>query len=435
MKHAGRPVRAARAALVTLVLGLAALSASVGSPRAAAAERTVRPGESIAAALRAAGPGDTVNVQRGSYLERLVIDRPLRLRGIDRPTLSAGGSGDVIRVRSADVQIEGFIVRDSGADLTAQNAGIYLEPGSDRVAIRGNDLVYNLFGIWIEKTRDVEVRDNLIVGKRDLASVHRGNGIQLFNSTGARIVGNRIAFARDGIYVDFSHRCVFRGNRMHDLRYGTHYMSSNDNLWEGNQSYRNRGGLALMEVRRITVRGNAAWDNSDHGIMLRTIQDSVIEDNVVARNGRGFFLYDAEYNALRRNLVIGNRTGAHVWAGSIHNDVEHNDFIHNRDQLRYVASRDEAWGAGGGNYWSNYLGWDGDGDGRGDVPYEANDVVDRLTWRLPLVKLLMGSPALQSLRLVARQFPVLRGPSVVDRNPRMHPSRGDWRDWLERRGH
>jgi ABC-type glutathione transport system ATPase component len=71
-------------------------------------------------------------------------------------------------------------------------------------------------------------------------------------------------------------------------------------------------------------------------------------------------------------------------------------------------------GRQGGNHWSNYLGWDRDGDGRGDVPYEANDLVDRLSWRYPMMKLLLASPAIQTLRLVGQQFPMLRAPSVVD---------------------
>jgi len=400
-----------------------------------AAEWPVAPGGSISAAIQAARAGDTVRVQRGYYEEQLVIDKPLRLIGVDRPTLSGGERGDVIRVRSVDVLIEGFIVRDSGADLTAQNAGIYVEPGSHRVAIQNNALVYNLFGIWLEKLKDPEVSNNLITGKRDLSSARRGNGIQLFNTTGARIIGNHISFARDGIYVDVSHHAVFRGNRMHHLRYGSHYMNSNDNLWEDNESYLNRGGLALMEVRRQVVRNNRAWGNSDHGIMLRTIQDSLIENNVVAGNGRGFFIYDAEYNVLKGNRVIANRVGAHVWAGSIHNDVDGNDFIQNREQVRYVATRDELWGKKLGNYWSNYAGWDANGDGIGDVPYEANDLVDRLTWKYPLVKLLLNSPAVHSLRLIARQFPLLRSTSIVDKQPRMQPLNPDWSQWIDRQAH
>ena len=216
------------------------------------------------------------------------------------------------------------------------------------------------------------------------------------------------------------------------MRYGTHYMNSYHNVWEDNDVYRNRTGLALMETRDQIVRNNRAWGNSDSGIMLRTIQDSVIENNVVAGNQRGFFIYDAEYNVIRNNLVVDNDVGAHVWAGSIHNEVDGNDFVRNRQQVRYVAAKDERWGVKRGNYWSNYVGWDRDGNGIGDVPYEANDVVDRLIWRLPVVKLLLNSPAIDTLRLIAQQFPLLRAPSIVDAKPRMQPARKSWPQWIGR---
>lgn len=397
---------------------------------AGAAEWRVQPGQSIAAAVSRAAAGDTVLVERGLYEERLLIDKPITLKGMNRPTVSGGLQGDTIRIASPDVTIEGLIVADSGADLEKQNAGIYIQPGAHRARVRNCDLAYNLFGLWIEGVKDVEISGNLITGKRDLLSSQRGNGIQLYNTTGARIIGNRISFVRDAIYVDVSHDAVFRGNRMHHSRYGTHYMNSYRNLWEHNESYLNRGGLALMEVRDQVVRDNIAWGNSDHGIMLRTIQDAVVENNVVAGNGRGFFIYDAEYNILRGNLVIDNVVGVHLWAGSTRNQVEANDFIRNREQVRYVAARDEQWGVKEGNYWSNYLGWDRDGNGLGDVAYEANDLVDRLTWRHPMVKLLLNSPAIQTLRLIAQQFPLLRAPSVVDRKPRMQPGHKDWSKWI-----
>jgi len=411
----------------------AALLAACGS--AAAKEWLVKPGEAIAAAIEKAAAGDTVKVERGYFSEHLVIAKSLVLRGVDRPTVSGGNAGDVIRVKAKDVVIDGLIVRDSGDDLTAQNAGIYVEPGSDRVAIRNSVLVYNLFGIWLEKVNDVEVRGNLITGKRDYPSAQRGNGIQLYDTNGAQVVGNSISYSRDGIYVDISHHARFVGNKIHHVRYGTHYMNSNHNVWENNESYLNRGGLALMEVRHQIVRNNRAWGNTDHGIMLRTIQDSVIENNVVAGNNRGFFIYDAEHNTLKGNLVIGNRVGAHVWAGSIRNDVDRNDFIQNQEQVRYVAQGDQAWGRESGNYWSNYLGWDADGDRVGDVKYEANDLVDRLTWRYPMARLLLNSPAVHTLRLIAQSFPILRSPSIVDAHPRMIPYHSDWSRWLDLQRH
>jgi ABC-type multidrug transport system ATPase subunit len=143
--------------------------------------------------------------------------------------------------------------------------------------VRNCDLTYNLFGLWIEKANDVRIEGNTITGKRDYELVQRGNGVQLYNTTGARIIGNNISFVRDALYVDVSHHAIFRGNKLHHSRYGTHYMNSYYNLWEDNDTYYNRGGLALMEVRDQVVRNNRAWGNSDHGIMLRTVQDSVVE--------------------------------------------------------------------------------------------------------------------------------------------------------------
>ncbi len=403
--------------------------------QAQAAEHKVVPGQSISEAIDRAKAGDTVVVTRGVYPVHLVITKPLHLKGLNRPTLDGGNIGDVIRIKSPDVTIEGFIISNSGADLTAQNAGIYLEPGSDRAIVHNNTINYTLFGLWIEKVKDIQVIANNITGKRDLASAQRGNGIQLYNSRGAKIINNHVSFTRDGIYVDVSDHALFQGNRLHHLRYGSHYMNSNFNVWENNDSYLNRGGLALMEVRNQTVRNNRAWGNSDHGIMLRTIVDSVVEHNVVAGNGRGFFIYDAEYNTLHNNLIIANRVGVHLWAGSIHNDVEGNDLINNSEQIKYVASKDEYWGVKTGNYWSNYVGWDSDGNGVGDVPYEANDLVDHLTWKYPAAKLLLNSPAVQTLRLVSRQFPLLRATSIVDQNPRMTPFNKNWSIWLEKQRH
>lgn len=399
---------------------------------ATAATWRVQPGESIQAAVDRAAPGDVIEVERARYVENLRIGKPLTLRGIERPTISGGLRGDTIRVSATDVTIEGLIVSDSGDSLREQNAGIYLVPGSDRAVVRNCDITYNLFGLWIEKANDVLIEGNLITGKREYASSQRGNGIQLYNTHRARIIGNNISFVRDALYVDVSHDAVFRDNKLHHSRYGTHYMNAYDNLWENNDTWMNRGGLALMEVRRLTVRNNRAWANSDHGIMLRTIQDSLIENNVVAGNQRGFFIYDAEYNTLRGNTVVDNIVGVHLWAGSKNNVVERNDFIFNREQVRYVGARDMIWGEQEGNHWGNYLGWDRDGDGIGDVPYEANDLVDRLTWRHPMMKLLLGSPAIQTLRVVAQQFPLLRAQSIVDPNPRMAPTNPDWSQWRGR---
>lgn len=413
-----------------LAAGAMFLAGLAGSFPAWAMTWRVGSGGSISTAIARAGSGDTVEIDSGHYVENLRIDKPLSLVGRGSVRVSGSGQGDVIRIASPDVRIDNLIVRDSGDDLGAQNAGIYVQPGSHRAVISGCVFANVLFGLWVEKSDDVRVEGNLVTGMRHKLSSQRGNGIQLYNSQRARILRNRISFTRDGIYVDVSHDARFVDNVIHHVRYGSHYMNSYRNVWQGNDSHDNLGGLALMEVRDIQVLRNRTWNNADHGIMLRTLQDSTVTGNVSAGNGRGLFVYDAEYNVLRDNLIAGNRVGLHLWAGSYNNQVDGNDFIHNGEQVRYVASRDVRWGLREGNYWSNYLGWDQDSDGRGDTPYEANDMVDRLLTRYPFVKLLDSSPVMQSLKLVARQFPVLRVATIVDPAPAMKPHHADWRQWL-----
>jgi len=112
---------------------LALFIATIGPVAALqAAEWHIKPGESIQAAIAKAAPGDTLRVARGHYPENLRIDKSLKLIGEGRPTVDGRGKGDTVRIVATDVDFEGFIVADSGADLGAQNAGVYIQPGAHR---------------------------------------------------------------------------------------------------------------------------------------------------------------------------------------------------------------------------------------------------------------------------------------------------------------
>ena len=85
------------------------------SGMAAAATVSVRPGQDLAAAVKAASSGDVLEISRGFYRVNLLVDKPLSLRGIDRPTLSGGQTGDTIRVTAPDALLRGSAgdVRDN----------------------------------------------------------------------------------------------------------------------------------------------------------------------------------------------------------------------------------------------------------------------------------------------------------------------------------
>ena len=74
----------------------------------------------------------------------------------------------------------------------------------------------------------------------------------MWNSQRFTLIGNDIVGTRDGIYIQSSSHGVARGNRARDLRYGLHYMFSDDNLFEDNTFENGAAGAALMYSARLT---------------------------------------------------------------------------------------------------------------------------------------------------------------------------------------
>lgn len=371
----------------------------------------------------------------GEYVGNFRIDQRLQLRCAPGAVLSAAGQGSALTISASHVVVEQCAVRDWGRDLTAMNAGIFIEAGTQGVVVRNNHLIGVGFGIWAERTQDAQIIGNRVEGDPTVRSQDRGNGIHLFNARGALVADNHIRETRDAIYIETSNGNRIENNLMEDLRYGIHYMFSNDNHVTGNITRRTRTGYALMQSRRLTVVGNRSEHDRNYGMLMNYITYSTIRDNFVTDvqagdtggdsmiqggEGKALFIYNSLFNTIEHNHFERSNLGIHLTAGSEDNRISGNAFVGNEQQVKYVAVRTQEWSVDGrGNYWSDYLGWDRNNDGLGDVPYEPNDNVDRLLWMYPQVRLLMNSPSIELLRWVQRAFPVLKSLGVQDSFPLM----------------
>lgn len=413
------------------LVGLAALLLAVAARAAATADAALE------RAIAGAAPGAVLSVAPGIHRVNLLLDKSVTLAGEPGAVLDGGGRGDVIRVVASHVTIRGLTIRRSGTDLTAMNSGIFVERRARHVRIEGNRLEEVLFGVYLDGPADVQVIDNRITGIASLRSADRGDGIHLWNDTGVEIRNNDIGGTRDGIYIYVSPHNRIVGNRMHDLRYGMHYMYSNHDLIADNSTARTVAGYALMQSSHLQVYRNRSQGDRSYGILLNFVTYSDFSGNVVrattgergldaavipGAEGKGIFVYNSEFNRFHDNLVEDCPIGIHVTAGSEHNQVFGNAFIANRTQVKYVQNVAEEWSQeGAGNYWSDYLGWDLNGDGIGDAAYRPNDGVDILLWKYPGARLLLDSPAVLALRYVQRAFPVFTPPAIQDSHPLMKP--------------
>ena len=392
--------------------------------------------QSIQPAILAASDSDIIEVSAGTYSENLIINKKVTIRGIDTPTIDGGGNGHTLIIESPGVILDSFRVIRSGADLAEDDSCIFIEGKAESSEIRNNLVEDCAFGIWANGTPHVKIINNHVKGRSELISQKRGNGIHLWNVKHGVVEGNHVEGARDGILVSITRKTLIKDNNIHDLRYGIHYMYADFNRIEGNTTYNNKAGLAIMFSKGLEIESNVSYDNIEFGLLFRDIFNTKVTKNVLAGNEKGFFIYNSLFNEIWENIITGNDIGSHVWAGSEKNKVYDNSFIRNKTQVKYVGMKDEKWThEGRGNYWSDYLGWDIDGNGKGDKPYEANTVMERLIWAYPMIKLLFNSPAVQTLRMAESQFPIMRQKGIVDDAPLMRPVNDKWREWVGRVDH
>jgi len=391
--------------------------------------------DDLQSSLDAASDGDVVVIAAGEYQGNFRVNRAITISGENGSTptvINAKGVGHGIELRNSNITVQNLTVINWGSDLTAQNAGIYTDKRSTNITVKNNRLSGDGFGIWIQRSEDVLIENNTVQGNAALRSSDRGNGIQLSMVTNALVVGNTISETRDGLYIISSQQNELRNNTMHDLRFGVHYMYSHNNKVLNNYSYNNRVGYALMSSRKLAVSGNRSANTEDYGFLMNFITFSEIsynniknvwtkpENKVQGRDGKGLFVYNSGYNTIKYNTVDTAEIGIHLTAGSEHSKIYGNNFINNPVQVKYVSNKRQEWSVDGiGNYWSNYLGWDLNNDGKGDTAFEPNDSIDKMVWEYPEAKVLLDSPSVLLLRWVQKQFPVLKPGGVKDSHPLM----------------
>ncbi len=397
---------------------------SVASPLWAS-DIAVAPGQgTLATAIAGASPGDVLRLAPGLYGGAVVIDRALAIIGPTDAVIDGMGNGTVVTIDAPDVTVKGVTVTGSGLSSPDLDAGIKILKKADRALVEGNHVLGNLHGIDVHGGRDAMVRGNVIEGTQNPRMNDRGNGIYVWNSPGTVVEGNSVRWGRDGIFSNTSRDGIYRNNLFRDLRFAVHYMYTNTSEVSGNVSIGNHLGYAIMFSNKVILRDNLSLGDRNYGVMLNYTNSSDISGNLV-RGGahRCTFIYNAHKNLIYDNRFEGCDIGIHFTAGSERNVLTGNAFIANREQVKYVGTRDVEWSfEGRGNYWSDHPAFDLDGNGIADSAFRPNDLMDHILWSQPAAALLMGAPAVQLIRWSQSSFPATLPGGVLDSAPLMAPA-------------
>ncbi len=380
-------------------------------------------GESLQSVVDRASEGDTIIIESGVLYGSVIINKPLTLRGAAGGIIDGEGVGRVITIDAPGVVVEGLTVRNSGDNLRKSDGCIYATQKATKAMIKNNELQQCTFGIWLNRVDGGQVVANRVFGKSEKPQTDRGNGIHLHEGKNLLIKDNHISGTRDGIYISVTEESLIESNLTEDLRYGIHYMYSEYNTLKGNISRENINGYAIMQSHYLTIEENQAYNNSNHGLLFRDAQYCTINNNVLRNNGNGLFLFSSYDNEIFGNTISQNKIGAKIWAGSVRNAVYNNRFVGNKQQVFYINTKDLHWGKEQtGNYWSDYVGWDQDGDHIGDRPYRVDSFTSNLLFRYPTATLLLRSPSLELLAQLQQKMAVMKSATLIDHSPLMKRS-------------
>ena len=414
----------ARDTLLGVLLAALPFTAGAGPTRPWTAVIHVPRGANLAAinrTLDAAPPGATVIVPPGVYRGHLVLSKRIRLVGRGRPLFVATTDESVIRIQAANVTVEGIDIDGEGrGDLGRDSSGLHIA-ASDAV-VRSCSIRGTLFGVYLREADGAVVEHCTILGIPDRDPGEKGSGIHVWNTRGFRLIGNQIAGVRDGIYVQAASHGMILGNAVRDVRYGLHYMFSDDNFFEGNVFADADAGTVIMYSNRVTFRRNRFVHNrgfASVGLLLKSCEDAVAEENLIADNARGIFLEGSYRNVIRRNIIAQSDTAIVLFDSCADNRFEGNSFVANMTPLTLVGRRTDTEFEG--NYWAENDEPDLDGDGRSDRPYRLSSVFDHFRGNVAAADLFAGGPAALALAAAETSFPILDPIPVEDRAPLARP--------------
>ena len=361
-------------------------------------------------------------VSGGLYKEgNLIIERSITFLGKNDPILDGEGKGEIVTILADSVYMSGFIVQHVGTSYIKDQAGIRVK-NAHHCQIVNNRLYDAFFGIYLEHANHTLLENNQVIGKA-VQEMSSGNAIHLWHCKHALIRNNETRKHRDGIYLEFVDQSRIEHNTsLENLRYGLHFMFSNDDEYAYNTFQNNGAGVAVMFSRRLKMHHNRFefnWGQASYGLLLKEILDAEIHHNIFRENTIGIYVEGSNRINYTYNNLISNGWALKISGGCLDNVLENNNFIGNSFDISLNSAINN--NTINGNYWSDYSGYDLDRNGTGDVPYFPVKLFSYVVSKTPEAMVLLRSFFVDLINFSEKVSPVFAPAKIADNRPFIHP--------------
>lgn len=375
---------------------------------------------SIKAAIAQARNGDTLRIQPGIYKEgNILLTKSLTLLGVDFPILDGENKYEILTIHAHDVSIVGLRFENTGTSSVEDLAAIGATNCRGMQILR-NQFKNNFFGIHLANVSHSTIAyNNLQAETRSEDKI--GNGIHLWKCADIKIDHNKIIGHRDGIYFEFvTHSLITYNHSERNLRYGLHFMFSNNDEYRNNTFLNNGAGVAVMFTKGVKMIDNTFdhnWGASSYGLLLKEISDSYVIGNKFIKNSIGIFMEGNSRIEFTDNSFIENGYAIKLQASCDDNVLTRNNFSSNTFDI--VSNGHLVLNTINGNYWDRYDGYDLNHDGIGDVPYRPVSMYGMIVEQIPTAVLLWRSFLVFLLDRAEKALPVITPENLKDDAPSM----------------
>jgi nitrous oxidase accessory protein len=375
----------------------------------------------IKKAIELAENGDEIFIKKGIYKENdIEVNKAVTISGEEGTIIDGGFKSGVLHITSDNFVLKNVKIINVGVSYTKDFAAVKVVKCKN-FTIQNIVLDQIFFGILIEKSHYGKIIGNKLSSTaKDEAN--SGNGIHIWHSSNMVVDSNEVFGMRDGIYFEFVTESKVHNNNSHNnVRYGLHFMFSNNDTYYNNVFKNNGAGVAVMFSKFITMYQNKFlnnWGSASYGLLLKEIYDTQIYNNLFQENTIGIKGEGCTRINYKNNTFLRNGWAIKIAGACYTNIFEKNDFMHNSLDLAYNTKVND--NKFENNHWSEYTGYDLNKDGVGDIPYRPVKLFSYVVNRTPEALVLLRSLFVDIINFSEKVSPVFTPDNLMDEKPIMY---------------